>query len=130
VHLRPAALSVVLAAAVLLTGCGADEGTAPDGAAIAVTASDDTCAVDVAEVAAGPVEVTVTNDGSTVTEVYVYAADDRIVGEVEDVTPGLTRSFAVTVEAGSHEIACKPGQTGDGIRTPLTVTAASDGGAG
>lgn len=133
-RLRHVLLPLLLALAVALAGCASDDtasdATSSDDATIAVTATDDTCATDLADVPAGAVEVVVTNEGSVVTEVYVYAAADRIVGEVEDVTPGLTRSFEVTVEAGAHEIACKPGQTGDGIRTPLAVTAPSDAATG
>ena len=34
-----------------------------------------------------------------------------------------------TLSAGTYEVACKPGQTGDGIRTTVTVTGAGDGAA-
>ena len=68
----------------------------------------------------------VTNDGAKTTEVYVYGKGsdgdfDKVVGEVENVAPGLSRSFAVNLAGGSYELACKPDQTGDGIRTALTV---------
>lgn len=115
------ALILLAAGTLVLPGCQSDDGST-SGQTITVAATDDSCEADVTEVEAGPVEITVRNDGSTVTEVYVYAEGDRVVGEIEDVTPGLTRTFEVTVGGGEYEIACKPGQTGDGIRTPLTVT--------
>jgi iron uptake system component EfeO len=57
-----------------------------------------------------------------VTEFYVYAEGDRIMQEVENIGPGLTREMRVELPAGQYEGACKPGMVGDGIRTPITVT--------
>ena len=68
-------------------------------------------------------EFTVTNSGSKVNEFYVYAEGDRIMGEVENIAPGLTRELLVELpEPGTYETACKPGMVGDGIRAPFTVT--------
>jgi uncharacterized cupredoxin-like copper-binding protein len=68
----------------------------------------------------------VTNDGSKVTEVYVYAksgdAFTRVVSEVENIGPGTSRDLDVDLSAGTYEVACKPGQKGDGIRQKITVT--------
>ena len=56
-------------------------------------------------------------------EFYLYAEGDRIMGEVENIGPGLTREFLVEVtEGGAYETACKPGMVGDGIRNAFTVT--------
>ena len=44
------------------------------------------------------------------------------MGEVENIGPGTSRDFTVDLGAGTYEVACKPGQTGDGIRTEITVT--------
>ena len=52
-----------------------------------------------------------------------YAEDgQRIVGEVENIGPGLTRELRVSAPAGTYVTACKPGMTGDGIRADFTVT--------
>ena len=115
-----AALSVP--AALALGGCtAAEEGTTGD--AIPVRATDTTCEVARTEAPAGTVEFTVTNAGSKVNEFYVYAEGDRVVGELENIAPGLTRSFRVDLsEPGTYETACKPGMVGDGIRATFTVT--------
>ena len=84
---------------------------------VGVVATDDTCTTDRTTVASGDIEFAVTNRGTVVTEVYLYAPYDQVIGEVENVEPGDTGSFAVTVGGGAYEVACKPGQTGDGIRT-------------
>jgi len=113
--------------AVVLAGCS-DDGSAGGGAAgadeapIAVAADDDSCEVDVTELPAGTHTFSVTNNGSQVTEFYVYAAGDRVMGEVENIAPGLTRELIVELAAGDYETACKPGMIGDGIRNDLAVT--------
>ena len=62
---------------------------------IAVKATDTACEVSRTEAPAGTVEFTITNSGNKVNEFYVYAEGDRIMGEVENVAPGLTRTFHV-----------------------------------
>ncbi|MER7209158.1 iron uptake system protein EfeO [Streptosporangium sp. NPDC000239] len=92
------------------------------GGPIAVAANDTECKVAVTEVTAGTSTFTITNAGSKVTEFYVYAPGDRVMGEVENIVPGLTREVIVELPAGAYETACKPGMTGKGIRGPLKVT--------
>lgn len=120
--------ALIAVSALALTGCGLTEDKASSDAkgAIAVKATDDACEVARAEAPAGTIEFTVTNKGSKVNEFYVYAEGDRIMGEVENISPGLTRTFHVQVaEPGTYETACKPGMVGQGIRAPFTVTGAS-----
>ena len=64
--------------------------------------------------------------GSSATSVAVASSDDSC--EVENIGPGTSRNLEVDLSEGSYEVACKPGQTGDGIRTEITVT--GGGGAG
>jgi len=68
----------------------------------------------------------VTNSGAKVTEFYVYAAGDRVMGEVENITPGLSRELRVELPAGTYQTACKPGMIGQGIRAALTVSGSSE----
>lgn len=93
-----------------------------DGGAIAVTASDDGCELSDTELDAGLHTFEVTNEGSQVTEFYVYAEGDRIMQEVENIGPGLTSELRVELPAGEYEGACKPGMIGEGIRTAISVT--------
>jgi iron uptake system component EfeO len=97
-------------------------GTPVAGGPIAVTATDTECRVASTSVAAGTVSFTVTNQGSKVTEFYVYAPGDRVMGEVENIGPGLSRDVHVELPAGSYETACKPGMVGKGIRGAFTTT--------
>jgi iron uptake system component EfeO len=90
---------------------------------IAVTSSDDACELARTKAGSGTLKFSVKNTGSKVTEFYLYAEDGkRIVGEVENIGPGLTRELVVSAKPGTYVTACKPGMEGDGIRGQLTVT--------
>lgn len=123
---RRLALLPALALAVLTAACGGsddgDGGSSSAADTIPVAATDDACDVEASELAAGTHEFAVTNNGSKVTEFYVYAEGDRVMAEVENIAPGLSRDLLVELPAGEYETACKPGMVGDGIRNPLTVT--------
>ena len=65
----------------------------------------------------------VKNTGNEVTEFYLYGKDGlRIVGEIENVGPGLSRDLVVRAAPGDYVTACKPGMKGQGIRDDFTVT--------
>jgi iron uptake system component EfeO len=90
---------------------------------IAVTSSNDACELSDTRTGSGTVTFTVKNTGSKATEFYLYAEDGkRIVGEVENIGPGLTRDLVVTASPGKYVTACKPGMEGDGIRDDFAVT--------
>jgi iron uptake system component EfeO len=97
--------------------------TQGDGRTVNVTSSDDACDLSAEAAPSGRLVFKVKNTGSKVTEFYLYAADGkRIVGEAENIGPGLTRSLVVNAPAAKYVPACKPGMTGSGIRGTFTVT--------
>jgi iron uptake system component EfeO len=99
---------------------GTDTG---DGRTIDVTSSDKVCELSAEKAPSGRLVFKVENTGSKVTEFYLYAADGkRIIGEAENIGPGLSRSLVVNAPAGKYVPACKPGMTGQGIRSTFTVT--------
>jgi iron uptake system component EfeO len=115
----------------LLTGCGDDGGTGDAGGkgaagAITVDATDTTCDVADKELPAGTTTFKVTNKGSKVTEVYIYAPGDKIVTERENIGPGTSVELTTQLSAGKYQLACKPGMVGNGIRQDLTVTGQAD----
>lgn len=115
--------------AIALTGCtpnsannasGGSGGTA-DGS-ISVTSTDTECKLSATEVKAGKVTFKVKNEGSKVTEFYVLGSDGlRIISEVENIGPNLSRDLTVELPEGSYKTACKPGMVGDGIKGDLKV---------
>ena len=147
-HVPSLAGAAVLA--LVLGGCGSasspGESAAPQGdaapvangaAQISVSVEkvdgEDQCVPDFAAAPAGPVTFTVANkDASGVSEVELLS-DKRILGERENIIPGLKAvSFTVTLAGGEYQLYC-PGATAES--QPFTVTgsaaaAASGGTAG
>ena len=123
-----AATAAAILAGLSLAACTAKESTdSADGAKSAtevkVTASDDACELSSTEGTTGANTFLVTNNGNKVTEFYVYGEGERVMGEVENISPGLNRKLIVQLsEPGTYQLACKPGMVGDGIRSEFTVT--------
>lgn len=93
------------------------------GGPLAANATDSGCEVASAEAPSGNLAFEVTNGGAKVTEFYLLGEDGlRIIGEVENIGPGLTRQLVVRAAPGAYFTACKPGMVGEGIRHPFTVT--------
>ncbi|MGV1036421.1 MAG: cupredoxin domain-containing protein [Candidatus Nanopelagicales bacterium] len=123
-----ALVALAVTSPLLIVGCSSDSSSNSTSAAntVSVTSTDTTCDISTNSVPAGATAFDVTNTGGKITEVYVYGksgdAFTEVVAEVENVGPGTSRTMNATLAAGSYEIACKPGQTGNGIRTTLTVS--------
>jgi iron uptake system component EfeO len=130
--------SIAVAAAALaglaLTSCQAKEPEKTDSGAsgsnsapaeYTVTASDTACELSATEGATGANMFVITNNGTKVTEFYVYGEGERVMGEVENISPGLQRKLIVQLgQPGTYQTACKPGMVGDGIRGDFKVTGA------
>jgi len=113
------ALTVPVLSACTQNATGSDSG---DQRSISVTSTDDACEVSATSAPAGTLTFDVTNSGSKVTEFYLLAKDGlSIVGEVENIGPGLTRKLVVSAAEGGYLTACKPGMKGEGIRAAFTV---------
>ena len=118
-----AVLGLALAACTSTAPPAATGGDAAAGGPIAVTAADDSCEVASTDAPAGTISFDVTNSGSRVTEFYLYGTGGRIMGEVENIGPGLSRQLIVEVpDGGTYETSCRPGMVGGGIRADFTVT--------
>ncbi|MFC9327120.1 iron uptake system protein EfeO [Kitasatospora sp. NPDC057015] len=125
-----ASLLTLAVAVAVLAGCSQKKDDKVSADAVRVTASDSACEVSRTTFPAGHVSIEVSNKGSKSTEVYVYAAGDKIVTERENIGPGTKATIAAEIKAGEYEIACKPGMVGDGIRQKITVTGDASAAAG
>jgi iron uptake system component EfeO len=104
--------------------------TAADARALSVQASDTACDVSATTAPSGRLSFSVTNSGTKVNEFYLLAADGRrIVGEIENIGPGLTRDLVLAAAPGRYFTACKPGMVGDGIRAAFVVSDSGERGA-
>jgi iron uptake system component EfeO len=115
-------VAAIASLAFLSTACGDSDENADT--TIRVRSTADACELSATSSPAGSVAFTVTNDGDAITEFYVYESNGTtVVGEVEDIGPGLTRTLTVDLDAGTVITACKPGMEGEGLRADFTVTA-------
>lgn len=124
---RLAATTIVGAALVLtLSACVPNNPTTGSAGSTVLTvdSSATDCAVSAAEAPSGTVSFTVANSGDEVTEFYLLADDGlRIVGEVENIGPGIERTLVVVAKPGEYFTVCKPGMIGAGVgKTAFTVT--------
>ena len=119
-----AGLSLGAVAMLALTGCVANNPGGTDATALTVDSSATDCAVSSGEAPSGNVVFTVSNSGDQVTEFYLLADDGlRIVGEVENIGPGIERNLVVQARPGDYFTVCKPGMIGAGVgKTAFTVT--------
>ena len=126
---RPLYLSAAVSVAALaLSGCTTNAPASSSDDSIKVTSTADACTLSAATAPGGTVKFEVKNEGTQVTEFYLLAEDGlRIVGEVENIGPGLTRDLVVMAAEGKYITACKPGMVGDGIRADFALSAAPEG---
>ncbi len=117
-------VAVLVAVATTVSACGAGSGN--DGAAgartVEVTLTADGCALPSATLASGPTTFHVTNSGADAVTEFEVKQGDRIVGEKENLTPGLDGSFSLSLDPGDYTAYC-PGAGTES--TPFTVTASS-----
>jgi iron uptake system component EfeO len=125
----PRAAALLAAASVgalsLLGACSDSPSVSRDATGVAIKASDTSCLVATSSFRSGNQTFAVSNAGSQVTEVVLYGSGDRVVGEVSNIGPSTGKRLTVALQPGRYEINCKPGLVGKGIRTPITVKAAS-----
>ncbi len=110
--------------ALALSGCVPNQPGGSGATTIKVDSSAEECAVSAAKAPSGSLVFSVTNSGDQVTEFYLLADDGlRIVGEVENIGPGISRNLVVNAFPGDYFTVCKPGMIGAGIgRAAFKVT--------
>ncbi|MDT5075624.1 MAG: iron uptake system component EfeO [Mycobacterium sp.] len=133
--------ALATAAALTLSGCGSHSDTATSATAtssaggvntVNVTMTNDgggdgkdICKLDTSSVAAGPVTFKVTNTNAPgITELELIK-DQRIVGEKENLAPGLDPvSFTATLDGGAYKVYC-PGAGSEYVDFTVTGQAAA-----
>lgn len=119
-----AATALALAGCSGTTAAGSDPSASGGPTTVNVTlsagANGDECAADTTTAKAGPVTFSVQNESATGIIEFELLQDQRIVGEKENLAPGLGPvSFTVTLDGGKYQLYC-PGATT--ALTDFTVT--------
>jgi iron uptake system component EfeO len=120
------AIAVAVAVPLVATGCAASSGGSTPGSGgsaanntVAINFTDDGCTPSPATIGAGALKFAIANKGANrVTETEVQQ-DGRILGEKENLTPGLSGDFSLRLDAGQYVIYCPNAKTD---RATLTVT--------
>ena len=115
---RGAAAIVAASLALVASGCSSSGSSAKGstGAAasgdksstVKISLTSDGCEPKPAKVPAGAVEFDVTNSGAgSVSEAELRTSDKaHILGEQENLTPGLSGGFSLTIQPGTYNINC------------------------
>lgn len=119
-RLSSLAIAAGLVTAFALAGCS----TGDADSSVSVTGTDDSCVLANDVLPAGKIGFDFTNKAKNVNELYVLRNDGDVLGEVENVTTGTTRTLTANLTKGDYLVRCKPGQTGKGIESTFTVTGA------
>lgn len=105
---------LVVTGIALLAACGSSSKSSSGGSAtqtLSITITKNGCPPP-ATAKAGKTKFTVTNNGAgNISEVELMSGS-KIVGEKEDLAPGLTGSFTVTLQPGAYTTKCPGGQGG------------------
>lgn len=115
----------LIAAAVGLTalpvaGCGSTEEVPKGATKLSFQLTDAGCRPHSAHAPAGPIVFEATNAGTTAVTEFEVLEGDKILGEKEDLSDGLSGSFSLTLGQGTYTLKCTGGSSEEGV---LTVTA-------
>jgi iron uptake system component EfeO len=129
------AAGCVALAAGALAACGDDDSSSSTSASagggsakeLKFQLTDGGCDPQSATVAAGPVKISVANPGTSKTDEFeVKNADGIILGERENLAPGLSGDFTLTLQPGTYVINCTfQNDTRDNGKLTVTGSAAA-----
>lgn len=120
-------LPVVVALAAAGCGGGDDNDAAAAGSnTVSVTLTPDGCEPDPASVPAGATTFRVENKNADAVDEVELLQGGRVMGEKENLTPGLSGSFSLKLDGGSYTLSC-PGAKEDKVVFKVTGGKAADG---
>lgn len=117
-----ASLLACLSVAAIAAGCGAQ--TEPNGKTVKVGISDAGCSPANLKLVAGPQNFEIKTTGSGKVTEYEVLDGTRILGERENLTPGVTGKFSLNLPAGEYSSYCPNGSTTEYGK--IVVSAAGD----
>jgi iron uptake system component EfeO len=117
-----AVLSSLILLSLVAAGCGSSDDSPAGAKTLSFEITDDGCSPHDAKAPAGPVTFEAEGASASVTELEVLDGE-TILGEVENLSEGLTGSFSLTLEQGEYTLRCNGGAEEDGI---LTITGGAE----
>jgi iron uptake system component EfeO len=116
--MKPILLVTTLSMALLsVAGCGSSNDAPADAKTLSFELTDAGCVPNTAKAPAGPIVFDVENTGTAaVTELEVMDGE-TILGEVENLSEGLSGSFSLTLEEGEYTLYCPGGADEEGALT-------------
>jgi iron uptake system component EfeO len=118
-------VAVLALAAGLAAACADDKTTATGAGAaagatkVAVTVTDDGCTAAPATAGAGPITFEIKNTTATKVTEAELLRESTIMGEKENLTPGLSGTFSLNLPAGTYQLYCPNAKT---EKTDFVVT--------
>jgi iron uptake system component EfeO len=134
VHRWTAVVPSAAIALALVAACGSDakkpSGSTTGGAApadlktVAVTVTADGCQAEHDSYNTGPLTFEVKNTNATGVSEFEVLSKDRILGEKENLAPGFSGTFSLSLQPGSYTLYC-PGATTEKRTLTITGTAST-----
>jgi iron uptake system component EfeO len=105
------ALLLVVVAGVLLAACGSADDVAAGTKKVDVKLTDAGCDPATLKLDAGPTTFVVANAGTSRVTEFEILDGGKIIGERENIAPGLSNDFTLTLQPGDYTTACPGGKT-------------------
>jgi len=122
------AIGVVALIAAVAAGCGSSSGgsaSGQDARKVAISLSDEGCSPASLKLPAGAATFEVTNAGGARVTEWEVLDGQRILGEVENVAPGTSKSFSLTLKPGTYRALCPNGKSNQGGSIVVTGSASA-----
>jgi iron uptake system component EfeO len=107
--------TILTAAAVLalaVSGCGSSAKTTDAGVnTVEISLTDAGCDPAHLEIPAGPTKFEIINDGADAVTEFEVLDGGKVLGERENLTPGLSGDFSITLKPGTYTTLCPNGKT-------------------
>jgi iron uptake system component EfeO len=99
--------------ALFVAACGSSDKAPAGSKELSYTLTDEGCSPHDAAAPAGPINFKVLGESASVTELEVLDGE-TLLGERENITDGISGSFALTLEEGEYTVRCNGGSEEDG----------------
>jgi iron uptake system component EfeO len=99
--------------ALFVAACGSSDKAPAGSKELSYTLTDEGCSPHDASAPAGPINFKVLGESASVTELEVLDGE-TLLGERENITDGISGSFALTLEEGEYTVRCNGGSEEDG----------------